>query len=271
MNTNGFYGAIIGDMVGSAFERGETCHQGFPLFSKASHFTDDTVLTLATMDLLEGNVLGTPICDHYQAIADVYRDWANRFPHAGYGERFLMWMDHPLTMGYGSKGNGAAMRVSPIAYVADSEEECLRLAKDSAHVTHNSEEGTKGALAIALLTYMALKGKNKEAIKEAAIAYYPNIARGYYSLFRNAVPSALAEETVPEAIAAFLESTSFEDCLRKAVLVGGDTDTLASMAGSIAGAFYGIDEQLVDEALERIDDEESLKVLAKFAALVKKQ
>jgi ADP-ribosylglycohydrolase len=270
MNTNGFYGAIIGDMVGSAFELGEACHPGFSLFSKASHFTDDTILTLATMDLIELNAFCGPICNHYQAIARGYQDWANRFPNAGYGERFLAWMSDPLAKSYGSKGNGAAMRVSPIAYVADSKEECLWLAKESAHVTHNSKEGTKGALAIALLTYMASKGKNKEAIKETAIAYYPNIAWGYYSLISYAIPSALAEDTVPEAIAAFLESTSFEDCLRKAVLVGGDTDTLASMAGSIAGPFYGIDERLVDEALERIDDEESLKVLDKFASLVKK-
>lgn len=271
MNTNGFYGAIIGDVVGSAFERGEICFPGFPLFNPNSHFTDDTVLTIATMDLLVWNTFRAPLCNHCLAIAQGYQAWAARFPNAGYGERFRAWMNDPLLRPYGSKGNGAAMRVSPIAYLATSEEDCLYLAEDSAKVTHDSEEGIQGAKAIALATYLALQGQTKAQIKKATLMYYPRIARGYYALIRNATPTALANGTVPEAIAAFLESTSFEDCLRKAVLVGGDTDTLAAMAGSIAGAYYGIEESLVKEALKRIQDKEMLQVLTQFAELVQQQ
>jgi len=258
---NGFYGAFLGDIVGSPFEEARMAKSNFPLFSKLSHITDDSVLTTATMDLL---LKGAIQNDDHVSIAAEYRRWAKKFPNAGYGWYFISWLDHPGAGACGSEGNGAAMRVSPVAYLAKSKEECIRFAKSSASVTHNTAEGSKGAESIALLTYLALHGATKEEIRQSACTYYPKIERGYSSLIRNAVPTALAKDTVPEAIAAFLESCTFEDCIRKAVLVGGDTDTLASMAGSLAGAYYGIEDSLIEEVLKRMDDDEMLQTLAKF-------
>jgi ADP-ribosylglycohydrolase len=172
---------------------------------------------------------------------------------------------------YQSEGNGAAMRISPIAYMASSEEDCLYLVDESSSVTHDSYPGTAGARVIALLTYLALHGASKEKLQQTALAYYPEIRKGYKEYKKHPAYTALAIDTVPEAVAAFLDSSSFEECLRKTVLLTGDTDTLAAMAGSIAGAFYGIDDSLVEEALERIDDDETLKTIASFAEAVEKK
>ena len=265
--TNGFYGAIIGDIVGSAFERSGIAPKDYPLFSKESHITDDTVLTLATMDLLLKGAIQT---NDSLRIATTYRTWGKRFPQAGYGGGFLWWLDHPIKGPYVSKGNGAAMRVSPVAYIAKSKKDCLSFAENSAEVTHNTSEGIKGATTLAVLTSDAWLGMSKKDLQKEAESYYPIIQNGYHSFVALPRWSALAEDTVPEAISAFLESSSFEDCIRKAIRIGGDTDTLASMAGSIAGAFYGIEESLIDQALERIEDGSALEVLARFAERIAK-
>jgi ADP-ribosylglycohydrolase len=129
MGKNGYYGAIIGDIVGSVFEETERAASDFPIFSKRSHFTDDTVLTWATMELmLKGRIQK----NDQRAIAETYREWAKRFPNAGYGWNFIEWIDDPDMGPYASKGNGAAMRVSPVAYFSSSEKECLRFAEISA-------------------------------------------------------------------------------------------------------------------------------------------
>jgi ADP-ribosylglycohydrolase len=262
MGKNGYYGAIIGDIVGSVFEETERAASDFPIFSKRSHFTDDTVLTWATMELmLKGRIQK----NDQRAIAETYREWAKRFPNAGYGWNFIEWIDDPDMGPYASKGNGAAMRVSPVAYFSSSEKECLRFAEISSSVTHNSPEGVNSAKAIALMTYQALQGASKEQLIKTALSFYPETVKGYYSFARHPKFTALASDTVPEALAAFIDSDSYEDCIKKAVLLGGDTDTLASMAGSIAGPFYGIDESLVDKALERIDDERALETLSRFS------
>jgi ADP-ribosyl-[dinitrogen reductase] hydrolase len=271
MHTKGFYGAIIGDIVGSVYEEHDYVSEKFPLFSKSSHFTDDTVLTIATMDLLLHGVIRAPLCNHYGAIASYYRRWANRFPDAGYGRYFYGWMKDETIGSYQSEGNGAAMRISPIAYLASSEEDCLYLVDESSAVTHDSYPGTAGARVIALLTYQALHGASKEKLRQTALAYYPEIRKRYKEYKRDPAYTALAKDTVPEAVAAFLDSSSFEDCIRKAILLTGDTDTLAAMAGSIAGAFYGIDDSLVEEALERISDDEMLKTITAFAEAVEKK
>jgi ADP-ribosyl-[dinitrogen reductase] hydrolase len=258
---NGIYGAILGDIVGSPYEEAEQPNEDFPLFPDACHFTDDTVLTFATMDLLLEEAIQKGDTPRIEA---VYRKWAKRFPDRGYGWLFLWWVNHPKMGAYGSGGNGAAMRISPVAYAAQSEEECRCYARAASSVTHNSVEGLKGSEAIAILTYLALHGANKETIEERARVYYPQMASSYGSLLGKTKKTALAEDTVPAAIVCFLDSLSFEDCLRKAVCLGGDTDTLAALSGSIAGPFYGIDDSLIVEVLEKMDDENVFITLMSF-------
>jgi ADP-ribosyl-[dinitrogen reductase] hydrolase len=268
MRENGWYGALIGDMVGSAYECSPRPEEPFPLWSPKSHPTDDSILTIATMDLIVWNAFKAPVCNHTQALSAPYRYWAKRYPNAGYGERFLLWRDSLNGEPSDSKGNGAAMRVSPIAYIARSEEEVLDLAATSAKLTHNTPEGIKGAQAIALLTYLALQGANKEELAKRACHFYPCVSQGYFRLAMRSQPSALAEDTVPLAIVSFLASSSFEDCLRHGVLAGPDRDTIAAMAGSIGGAYYGIDSALVQTAIAHFSDPEVTEVLKRFGALI---
>ena len=257
----GFYGAIIGDIVGSVYEDEPRVPPNFPFLTAESHFTDDTVLTLATMDLL---LTGSLQANDKKAIAETYRLWEKRFPEAGYGWYFLNWANSPNAKAYGSKGNGAAMRVSPVAYAATSEKECLLLAERSAEVTHNTPEGRKSAKAIALLTYQALHGASKDKLKKTALTFYPELKQDYSEFFAHRSLTALAEETVPEALAAFFQSTSYVNCLDWAIILGGDTDTLAAMAGSLAGPFYGIEEPLIQAALKHIADPRALDTLTRF-------
>jgi ADP-ribosylglycohydrolase len=223
-------GAIAGDIIGSVFERRPVKTVDFALFVPRSRFTDDTVLTVATADcILSGG-------DY----ARLYRDYGRRYPDAGYGGAFKVWVSSDSAGPYGSFGNGSAMRVSPVGYAFQTIEEVNEEAGRSARVTHNHPEGVKGAQATAAAVFLARGGKGKREIREyieRAFSYdlgrtIEEIRPGYHF-------DVTCQGTVPEALTAFLDSADFEDAVRKAVSLGGDSDTLACITGGVAEAFYG--------------------------------
>ena len=229
-------GAIIGDIIGSVYEFNNKKQKDFHLFTPMSRFTDDTVMTLAVAEWL------TEDKEHSEeGLVLRMQDLGRRYPYVGYGGGFRRWLYNQQPQPYNSYGNGAAMRVSPIALYAQSLEETLRLATISAKVTHNHPEGIKGAKAIASATYLARTGASKTEIKayvEANFKYNLNLQLDH---IRSIVCDAMScQKTVPAAIWAFLEGEDFEDVIRIAVSLGGDSDTIAAMAGSIAQAFYGL-------------------------------
>ena len=249
-------GAILGDMVGSPYEFDwKNCkRKDFPLLSEKSHFTDDTVMTVA---VARGLMAGQG--DAQKTFAEVQhemRHWGMAYPDAGYGGMFRRWLraEHPQP--YGSFGNGSAMRVSAAGWLFDTLDKTLEMAKVTAEVTHNHPEGIKGAQATAAAIFLARTGHSKPEIKqyvEQTFGYDLNrtcdeIRPGYRHV-------ETCQETVPEAIIAFLESVSFEDALRNAVSLGGDSDTLACITGGIAEAFYGMPSELQQETLKRLPEE----------------
>ncbi len=230
------YGAIIGDIVGSVYEFNNIKTKDFPLFTAHSIFTDDSVMTFAVAKAL------VKARDEERSFKEVLiesmREYGKLYPHAGYGGLFSQWLVGDIDKAYNSFGNGSAMRVSPCGLIAVELQEALDLAKASAEVTHNHPEGIKGAQATAAAIFMAKSGKSKEEIK----GY---IEENFYQLdftLDEIRPSYYFNETcqmtVPQAIVAFLESTDFEDAIRNAVSLGGDSDTLAAITGAIAWTFY---------------------------------
>ena len=233
-------GAIIGDIIGSVYEFNNKKQKDFHLFTPMSRFTDDTVMTLAVAKWL------TEDKEHSEeGLVLRMQDLGRRYPYVGYGGGFRRWLYNQQPQPYNSYGNGSAMRVSPIAFYAQSLEETLRLATISAKITHNHPEGIKGAKAIAATTYLARTGASKTEIKvyvETNFKYNLNLQ---LDDIRSIVYDAMScQKTVPAAIWAFLEGEDFEDVIRIAVSLGGDSDTIAAMAGSIAQAFYGLPQRL---------------------------
>ena len=253
------YGAILGDIIGSPFEfdMGNKSKE-FPLFSKHSTFTDDTVMTIAvaeaTMDLL---------CEAHGGKAKMIasmKKFGKLFPRAGYGGMFRRWLQWDDPQPYGSYGNGSAMRVSSVAWLFDEIESVRAVARLSAEVSHNHPEGIKGAEATASAIFMARTGRTKEEIKayiEENFGY--DLSRSCDEIRPNYHHIETCQETVPEAITAFLDGESFEDVIRTAVSLGGDCDTLTCIAGSIAEGFYGVPEELKQECRKRLPEE--LKVV----------
>ncbi len=241
-------GAIIGDVVGSPFEFAGVKTKNFPLLSAQSDCTDDSLMTIA----MGWALLDWPRQRFDQAAVEAMRRVGQMHPHpkGAYGARFQSWLNSSNPTPYGSYGNGAAMRVSPCAEAAASLEEALDLARRSARVTHDHPEGVKGAQAVAAAVYLAREGAGKEEIRRY-------IQGGFYPLDQTLDqirPGYTFDEscqgTVPQAITAFLESDSLEDALRAAVSLGGDSDTLAAITGSIAWPFYARDG--VDGAMDAL-------------------
>lgn len=223
------FGAIVGDIAGSTYERHSFKLECCPIFAEGSQFTDDTVLTLATADHF---IFG----DSY---AKVYRQFGRNYPHAGYGASFRKWMLSADPQPYQSWGNGSAMRASPIGWVADDLEWALEEAKRSAEVTHDHPNGIKGAQAVAASVFLARQGASKEGIRSYVTqAFGYNLDRTVAEIRPNYGFDVSCEGSVPEAIVAFLDSSGFEDAIRKAISLGGDSDTIACISGSIAHAFY---------------------------------
>jgi ADP-ribosylglycohydrolase len=236
-------GAIAGDVIGSVYEWHNTKSTDFPLFSRLSRYTDDTVLTVAVADaLLHRQPRKNWFSDKFYARAS-YRNslqkYARMFPDSGYGQMFEEWAKARSDKPYRSYANGAAMRVCPIGFAFDNMEDVLREAKRSAEITHNHRDGIRGAQAIAACVFLARTGASKQDMKrfiEKNFRY--KLSRTLDEIRPNYVFDSSAKGSVPEAIIAFLESESFEDAIRKAVSIGGDSDTIASMAGGIAHAYY---------------------------------
>jgi ADP-ribosylglycohydrolase len=223
-------GGIAGDIIGSVYEGRKAPSYDFPLFTPLNRFTDDTVMTLAVAAAL---LDGVP---YQQRLLDLGR----RYPHAGYGGGFRRWLEADDPKPYHSYGNGSAMRVGAVPWFFDGTDEVLREARRSAEPTHDHPEGIKGAQASALAIRMALDGQGKPEIRrriEESFGY--DLSESYDAIRAHYGFDVSCQGTVPPAIVAFLESRDYEDAVRKAVYLGGDSDTLACITGSIAEAFYG--------------------------------
>jgi len=238
-------GAIAGDIIGSPYEHFPIKHEDFPLFSSASRFTDDTVMTIATAQALMGD----------GDYAGNYRRFFHLYPNAGYGKSFIQWAKSQSREPYNSYGNGSAMRVGPIGFAFDTLEETLAEARRSAEVTHNHEEGIKGAQCIAAAQFLARTGADQSAIRKYVTAAFKyDLSMPYAQLQAGYSFDVTCQGTVPAALCAFLESSDWEDAVRKAVALGGDSDTLASIVGAIADAFYGgVPATLTEETHRRLD------------------
>ncbi len=240
-------GAIAGDIIGSVYEFNNIKTKEFPLFSPLSRFTDDTVLTVAIANAI---VSGTPYCDSI-------RSFGRAYPNAGYGGSFKNWLYSENTAPYNSFGNGSAMRVIPVGFAFNSIDEVLKEARLSAEITHNHPEGIKGAQATALAIYLARTGKNKDSIrKEVRKRFGYNLDRSIDELRVNYDYDISCQGTVPEAIICFLDSLSYEDAIRNAISLGGDSDTLACITGGISEAFYGpVQEDIIKKVEEILPDD----------------
>lgn len=266
-------GAIIGDIVGSIYEWNNIKTKDFNLFSKKCFFTDDTVMTVAVADA----IMNGGKSENY---IESMKLWGKSYLNRGYGGAFYKWLISNSSEPYNSWGNGSAMRVSPCGWVAKLDipiEEGLKqtedFAKASAEVTHNHPEGIKGAQAAAAAIFYMRHGKSKNAVKE-----YKEILKDYiqnkykyelqYTLDKIRPTYTFNEScqgTVPQAIISFLESKDFEDAIRNAISLGGDSDTLAAITGSIAEAAYGIPEDIKEKTLSYFNDplDEPIKDLYK--------
>jgi len=237
-------GAIVGDIVGSIYEFNNHKSKDFPLFQDRCEFTDDTILTIATADAL---------IDGWD-FSSKYRSYGKRYP-SSYGGYFRNWIYDETAGPYNSFGNGSAMRVSPVAWFEDREHRVMELAKRSAEVTHSHPEGIRGAQATAMAILWARKGKTPaEIVRDIEVMFGYDIStpideiRTYYEF------DVTCQGTVPEALRCFLEASDFEDAIRNAISIGGDSDTLAAITGSIAEAKWGVPEKIEKEALGRLDD-----------------
>ena len=277
-------GAILGDIIGSPYERFNHKSKDFRLFRGRSRFTDDSVMTIAVAEALtaakakngaeqgdpgqdgpeqgdpEGGGLKTGCLDDEAAVKDLLIDamhkWGNKYPGAGYGGRFYAWLENREREPYNSWGNGSAMRVSPAGWLGSDLMQVRQLARWSAEVTHSHPEGVKGAEAVAAAIYLARTGQTKEEIKDyITLVFGYDLDKTCDEIRPFYIFDVSCQGSVPEAIIAFLEGEDFEDTVRNAVSLGGDSDTIAAMAGSIAGAFFGIPAWLKEKAFSYMDEE----------------
>ncbi|MGB3292788.1 MAG: ADP-ribosylglycohydrolase family protein, partial [Phormidesmis sp.] len=240
-------GAIAGDTIGSAYEFDRVKHKDFALFTSQSAFTDDTILSVAVAEvILTGGDYGKAIKRYAQAYPN---------PMGGYGARFSQWAATDSLEPYNSWGNGSAMRVSAVGFAYDDMAEVLRVAEQTAAVTHNHPEGIKGAQATAAAILLARQGKDKQTIKDfIGSTFGYDLSRSLDTIRGTYCFNESCQRTVPESIIAFLESVDFEDAIRNTISLGGDTDTMGSITGGIAEAFYGkVPEAIAQPTLSRLD------------------
>jgi ADP-ribosylglycohydrolase len=250
-------GAIAGDIIGSYYEAFSTKDSDFPLFHEYCRFTDDTVLTVAVANWI---LNGGDLANEFHAYFDAY-------PQAGYGASFVRWAGYKRREPYNSWGNGSAMRVSAVGFAFDSLDMVLARAKESAEVTHNHEEGIRGAQATAAAIFIARNGRDKSEIKKYIQTQFGydlnrtlNDIRPGYSF------DVSSQGSVPESIISFLESTDYENAVRNAVSLGGDADTMACIAGGIAEAYYGGVPDKIQKKTFEILDERLTKTVNEFTA-----
>ena len=248
-------GAIAGDIIGSVYEHRPIKTKDFPLFHTQCVFTDDTVLTIAIADAI---LSSTPYIESLRRFGRCY-------PGAGYGGSFIRWLHSNDFKPYNSWGNGSAMRVSPVGFAFSTEDEVLRHARMTAEITHNHPEGIKGAEATALTVFLARTGYDKETIRTRVQTLFGydldrtvDEIRPCYSF------DVSCQGTVPEAIVAFLDSVSYEDAVRNAISLGGDSDTLACITGGVAEAFYGSIPEVIRVKVKELLTEDLWEVTAAF-------
>ncbi|MCR5134791.1 MAG: ADP-ribosylglycohydrolase family protein [Clostridiales bacterium] len=278
------YGAIIGDIAGSSYEWHATKDKDFEWFRKGSRFTDDTVMTVAVAEsllgLLAGNgtyspgwrslgdwsdvdTSGESLSDAavLQSVTYGLRKWGRRYPHAGYGGRFSAWLTMPHPKPYHSFGNGSAMRVSPAGWLFDDMFTTRRIARLTAAVTHDHQEGIKGAEAVAAAIFLAREEADKQTFDKQVIKTYIEKEFGYDlgrtldEIRPDYAFDVSCQGSVPEAVIAFLESEDYESAVRNAVSLGGDADTQGAIAGSIAEAFYGVPTAFIDQVRDGIAED----------------
>ena len=292
-------GAIIGDIAGSKFEFNPIKSKDFELLQRAKYvrnendllysqiekgcfFTDDSIMTLAICDAIL-QVSSVPFHhydDYYNFRHDLYKyigrflvntmvKYGKKYPNAGYGSNFRNWLYSDYHEPYNSCGNGSAMRVSAVAYIAETIVDVIRLSKAVTEVTHNHPEGIKGAEATAVATWLALHGRTKEEIKEYIEKNYYKLDFDYDDLVKNYEFGELCQNTVPQSIYAFLISNSFEDAIKTTISLGGDADTMGAITGAIAGAYYGVPKDLISKANEFLNLD-LIDVAERFDSLVKR-
>lgn len=244
-------GAIIGDTVGSVYEFNNVRKKDFELITKGSHLTDDSIMTLAVAEIIQNEWY-----DDENKVIDTLKKWGRAYPESGYGGMFKKWLfDNDFRDAYNSFGNGSAMRISSVGWYATSEEKVKKLSKLVSEVTHNHEEGLKGAEVVAMCIYYARNGKDKEFIKNYVEQYY-DLNFDYEDLVKNYKFYATCQKSVPQSIYCFLISKDFEDCLRTTISIGGDCDTTSAISCAIAEAYYKeIDKDLIETVLSRLPEE----------------
>ena len=252
-------GAITGDIIGSPYEWHNIKTKHFKLIRNRSRFTDDTVMTVAVATALmvakQNGVLDDEHSVKSLLVASMH-NWGQTYIDAGYGGRFLQWLENNEIDPYYSYGNGSAMRVSPAGWIADDLETTRKIARWTAEVTHNHPEGIKGAEAVAAAIFMARAYKTKDEIEDyISHEFGYNLSRTCDKIRRRYKFDVSCQGSVPEAIIAFLEGRDFEDVVRNAVSLGGDSDTIAAIAGSIAEAFYGVPDEIVDACVQKLPED----------------
>jgi ADP-ribosylglycohydrolase len=251
------FGAICGDIIGSVFERDNIKTEDFPLFSPESTYTDDTVLTVAVADCIMSG----------RDYADVFKEYGRKYPYAGYGGMFFKWIFSETAEPYNSFGNGSAMRVSPVGFAFNDLDLVLEEAKRCAGVTHNHPEGIKGAQAVAAAVFLARQGESKETIKNyVSCKFGYNLDRTLAEIRPHYVFDVTCQGSVPEAIIVFLESAGYEEAVRKAVSIGGDSDTIACITGGIAQAYYKKIPHNIIKRARGLLDPDLLRVIDSFTA-----
>lgn len=256
-------GAIVGDVIGSFFEHSRLKVYDFDLFYPRSKFTDDAVMTLAVAEWLMSSADKSK-----DDLVRIMQDFGCKYPGAGYGYRFNLWLNSEDPQPYGSWGNGSAMRVSPVGLYADTLDEALELAKVTAEVSHNHPAGIAGAQAVAAAVWMARNGHSKEKIREYIMCRFNyDLTRTIEEIRPTYQWDVSCQESVPEAIIAFLDGKDFEDVVRLAVSLGGDADTQAAIAGSIAACVYPIPKWIAEECLKRLTPDLRI-VMERFEGLV---
>lgn len=260
------YGAILGDVIGSRFEfdRGGWS-KDFQLLTQGCEFTDDSVMTVAVADALltAGRTATTEEIE--AACIKSMQKWGRKYPNAGYGSRFIYWVHSRNPEPYGSFGNGSAMRVSAAGWLYDTVERTREVAGATANVSHNHPEGLKGAECTAAVMFLGRIGRSKDEIKayvEKEFGYDLSKSVDELRPLHEHVETCM--DSLPKALVSFLEGTSYEDVVRNAVSLGGDTDTLAAIAGAMAEAFYGMPDELKKQCLCRIPDD-MREVVQRFA------
>ena len=248
-------GAIAGDVIGSVYEHRQIKTTDFPLFDVRCQFTDDTVMTVAIAHAILAK-------SDYGASLQAY---GRRYPNAGYGGAFYNWLFQANATPYNSWGNGSAMRVSPVGFAFAGVEDVLREAGRTAEVSHNHPEGIKGAQATALAVFLARQGESKQVIKQEIVERFGyNLDRTVEDIRPNYAFDVSCQGTVPEALIAFLDSTDYEDAVRKAVSLGGDSDTLACITGGVAQAFYKAVPAHIADSVRRVLPHEFLDTIDRF-------